>query len=558
MKKESLTKALTGITGLDQITSGGLPAGRPTLIYGGPGTGKTLFGLQFIAHGAGIGENGVILTFEETPRDLMLNAKSIGLDLQKLIDEQKVIIDYFDLSNKSIEEVGLYNLEGLFLRLQSAVEEIGAKRIHIDTIESLFTYFENKEIIRKEFSRLFHWLKEKHLSAVVTGEMSLFESQPVTRYGLEEYITDCVIFLDHRVKKQVATRRLRIVKYRGSAHGTNEYPFLISGEGISVFPVTSVGLGYHVTNERISTGIAGLDQMLDGGIFRGSTVLISGTAGSGKTSFGAEFVNAACGRKEKALYVSFEESSDQILRNMASIGLNLNAHIKSGLLQIHAFRPTMYGLEMHLTKLMALISKLSPQVVVIDPINSFLTDSEEHDVKLMLMRFVDVLKEKNITAYLISLTGGGEHNERTNVAISSIVDTWIILKDVEQNGERNRAIYILKSRGHKHSNQVREFLITSEGIELIKPYEGALGLITGSGRIAQKTKEEMELQTLDQEIKRLETLIENRRKLLENQIELLKINFNSELEEIKLKREQIEQKKRRLEEQRRLIEKMRS
>lgn len=558
MSKEWLQKAPTGIQGLDEITGGGLPAGRPTLIYGGPGTGKTIFGLQFIAQGADYDENGVILSFEEPPQDLITNARSIGIDLQKLIDQKKVVIDFFDCSSKEVHEAGLFNLDGLFLRLQAAVEEVGAKRVHLDTLESLFNMFENKEVIRSEFSRLFHWLKEKGLSTIVTGEISLYEAQPVTRYGLEEYVSDCVIYLDHRVKRQVATRRLRIVKYRGSAHGTNEYPFLISDNGITVFPITSVGLEYKVVKERISTGIEGLDKMLQGGVYRGSTVLISGTAGTGKTSLGSSFVYAACQRKEKALYVSFEESPAQIIRNMASIGLKLEKFVKNGLLEIRAFRPTMYGLEMHLTKLMEMITDVSPQVVVIDPINSFLTEAEEQDVKLMLLRFADALKEKNITAYLLSLTGGGEHTERTNVAISSIVDTWIVLRDIEQNGERNRTLFILKSRGHKHSNQVREYLITSKGIQLIEPYEGAAGLVTGSGRIAQKTREEMELENLDQEIKRLESLIENRRKLFENQIELLKINFNSELEALKLKKDQYEQKKVRLEEQRRLIQKLRS
>ncbi|HHE55748.1 MAG TPA: circadian clock protein KaiC [Caldithrix abyssi] len=558
MSKELLQKASTGIQGLDEITGGGLPAGRPTLIYGGPGTGKTLFGLQFIAQGTAHNENGVILTFEETPEDLVINANSIGIDLQKLIDQKKVVIDYFDCTSKELQEAGLFNLEGLFLRLKAAIEEVGAKRVHLDTLESLFNLFENKEIVRGEFSRLFHWLRDKKLSTVVTGEISLYQAQPVTRYGLEEYVSDCVVYLDHRVERQVATRRLRIVKYRGSAHSTNEFPFLISDKGIILFPITSIRLDYKVDKERISTGIEGLDKMMQGGIYRGSTVLISGTAGTGKTSLGATFVHAACQRNEKALYVSFEESPAQIIRNMASIGLDLEKFVNKGLLQIYAFRPTMYGLEMHLTKLMGLITEVSPQVVVIDPINSFLTESEEHDVKLMLMRFADTLKEKNITAYFLSLTGGGEHTERTNVAISSIVDTWIVLRDLEQNGERNRTLFILKSRGHKHSNQVREYLITSQGIQLMEPYEGAAGLVTGAGRIAQKTREELELENLDQEIKRLENLIENRRKLFENQIELLKINFNSELETLKQKKAQFEQKKSRLEEQRRLIHKMRS
>ncbi|WP_457566625.1 circadian clock protein KaiC [Caldithrix abyssi] len=558
METVLLPKASTGITGLDEITRGGVPAGRPTLVYGGPGTGKTLFGLQFIAHGVKQNENGVILTFEETAEDLITYARSIGIDLAKMIKEKRVIIDYFDLSGNDVHEAGTYDLEGLFLRLQAAVEEIGAKRVHLDTLEALFAFFEKEEIIRKEFSRLFHWLKRRKLTTVVTAEISLTSEIPVTRYGLEEYVSDCVIFLDNRVEKQVATRRLRILKYRGSSHGTNEYPFLIDDDGITVFPITSVKLEYQVSTERISTGIPDLDQMLDGGIYRGSTVLISGTAGTGKSTMGISFANAACERNEKALYVSFEESPAQIVRNMASVGFDLQKHIDSGLLEIHSQRPTMYGLEMHLAKMIDLINKVSPSVIVIDPINSFLTDSEERDVKLMLMRFTDLLKEKNISAFMLSLTGGGEHTERTNVAITSIVDTWIILRDVEQAGERNRALFILKSRGHKHSNQVREFLITSQGIKLVEIYEGAEGLLTGSARVAQKTREEMELENLNQELKRLEKLITSRKKLFDNQIELLKANFESEIETLELKHKQVLQQKTRLEAQRQMIQKLRS
>ncbi|MHB2147669.1 circadian clock protein KaiC [Calditrichota bacterium LG25] len=558
METVLLPKASTGITGLDEITRGGLPAGRPTLVYGGPGTGKTLFGLQFIAHGVKQNENGVILTFEETAEDLITYARSIGIDLAKMIKEKGVIIDYFDLSGNDVHEAGTYDLEGLFLRLQAAVEEIGAKRVHLDTLEALFAFFEKEEIIRKEFSRLFHWLRRRKLTTVVTAEISLTSEIPVTRYGLEEYVSDCVIFLDNRVEKQVATRRLRILKYRGSSHGTNEYPFLIDDDGITVFPITSVKLEYQVSTERISTGIPDLDRMLDGGIYRGGTVLISGTAGTGKSTMGISFANAACERNEKALYVSFEESPAQIVRNMASVGFDLQKHIDSGLLEIHSQRPTMYGLEMHLAKMINLINKVSPSVIVIDPINSFLTDSEERDVKLMLMRFTDLLKEKNISAFMLSLTGGGEHTERTNVAISSIVDTWIILRDVEQAGERNRALFILKSRGHKHSNQVREFLITSQGIKLVEIYEGAEGLLTGSARVAQKTREEMELENLNQELKRLEKLISSRKKLFDNQIELLKANFESEIETLELKHKQVLQQKTRLEAQRQMIQKLRS
>ncbi|NOX88000.1 MAG: circadian clock protein KaiC [Calditrichaeota bacterium] len=555
-----LSKAPTGVKGFDEITGGGLPSGRPTLIFGGPGCGKTLFSLQFIAHGAlHEGENGVVISFEESPEELMINAGSIGLDLQTLIDQKKIAVDFIKFDPHELNEAGTYNLEGLFLRLEAVIAEVNAKRVAIDTLESLFTIFSRRDIIRAEISRLFRWLKERNLTTIVTGEVGPNTSSNSTRYGLEEYISDCVIYLDNRVENQITTRRLRIVKYRGSSHGTNEYPFLISDLGINVLPVTSIGLDYEVSKERISTGIPDLDEMLGGkGVFRGSTILISGTAGTGKSTIGAYFVNAACERKEKALFISFEESPYQIMRNMTSIGLNLKKFVDKGLLKIVAFRPTMFGLEMHLINIMHLIQQENPSVVVLDPINSFLTDVREHDVKLMLMRLTDFIKSKNITGMMLSLTGGGEHTERTNVAISSIVDTWIILRDIEQSGERNRGLYILKSRGHKHSNQIREFKLSDRGLKLIEVYRGLAGVLTGSARIAQEAKEELEQLEYKQEIERLLNKLENRRRTLENQIEIIKANFDAETKEIELQIEQLKHRQSVLEERKKMIGKMRS
>ncbi len=547
---KQLKKVATGIQGFDEITNGGLPAGRPTLIYGGPGCGKTLFALHFIAHGAqNQNENGVIITFEETTEELILNAASIGIDLQRLIDEKKVFIDHIKLDGHELQEAGAYNLEGLLLRIQSAIEEVKAKRIVLDTLEAVFSYFTRKDILRAEFNRIFRWLKERNLSAIVTGEVNPNAPGNGTREGLEEYITDCVIFLDHRTENQVATRRLKVVKYRGSSHGTNEYPFLISDWGINVFPITTVKLDYKVGDEYISTGVPDLDEMLGGkGLYKGSTVLVSGTAGTGKTTLGASFVSAACERGEKGLLISFEESPSQIIRNMRSVGFDLQKYVDQGLLEIHSFRPTMYGLEMHLVILIELIKKVNPQALVIDPINSFLTESRDREVKLMLMRLTDFLKLRNITALMLSLTTGGEHTERSNVAISSIVDTWIILRDIEQYSERNRGIFILKSRGHAHSHQIREFKITDQGIKLVDVYRGVSGVLTGTAREAQQVHDDLERLRYTQEIERLNKKLENRRRALENQIEMLRANFEAEAKEIELQIEQLKLQKQLLEE----------
>ena len=525
--EKNLLKSPTGIQGFDEITGGGLPTGRPTLVCGGAGCGKTLFGMEFLVRGATqFNEPGVFMSFEETNEELIKNVASLGFDLEDLIKHKKIVLDHVHVERSEIEETGEYDLEGLFIRLNYAIDSIGAKRVVLDTIESLFAGLPNQLILRAELRRLFRWLKEKGVTAIITGERG---GETLTRQGLEEYVSDCVIMLDHRVTEQASTRRLRVVKYRGSMHGTNEYPFLIDENGFSVLPVTSLGLGHIVSNKRISSGIAALDKMLEGkGYYRGSTVLISGTAGVGKTSVAAHFAEAACKRGERVLYFCFEESPNQLMRNMRSIGIKLEPWVEKGLLQFQATRPTFYGLEMHLAVTHKAVNAFKPDVVILDPINTFVIGDKETEVKTVLMRIVDFLKLKQITALFTSLTSSESALESSDAGISSLIDTWLLLRDIELNGERNRGMYVLKSRGMANSNQIREFILTDHGVELREAYIGASGVLTGSARIAQEALENAEVLTRKQDIERKKRGLERKRNVLEARIASLNAEFESE------------------------------
>lgn len=527
-KSINLRKTPTGIQGFDEITNGGLPAGRPTLVCGGAGCGKTLFGMEFIVRGATVfNEPGVFMSFEETNDELINNVTSLGFDLVKLVREKKIALDYVHIERSEIEETGEYDLEGLFIRLGYAIDSIGAKRVVLDTIESLFAGLPNQLILRAELRRLFRWLKDKNVTAIITGERG---DETLTRQGLEEYVSDCVILLDHRVTEQTSTRRLRVVKYRGSLHGTNEYPFLIDEKGFSVLPVTSLGLQHIVTNERVSSGIPALDNMLEGkGYYRGSTVLVSGTAGVGKTSMAAHFAEAACKRGERVLFFCFEESPNQLMRNMLSIGIKLEPWVQKGLLQFQAIRPTFYGLEMHLAETHKAVNTFKPDIVILDPINTYVIGEREFEVKAMLMRIVDFLKANQITALFTSLTSAGSPIETTDIGISSLIDTWLLLQDIELNGERNRGMYVLKSRGMANSNQIREFILTDHGVVLREVYIGTRGVLTGSARIAQEFIETAEALTRKHDIELKAREIERKRKAMEARISSLRSEF--ELEE---------------------------
>jgi len=524
-----IRKAPTGIPGLDEITAGGLPAGRPTLVCGSAGCGKTLMAMEFLVRGATeYGEPGVFMSFEEGIQELTENVRSLGFDLDELVEQEKLVMDYVHVERSEIEETGEYDLEGLFIRLGFAIDSIGARRVVLDTLEVLFGGLQNESILRSELRRLFRWLKERGVTAVITGERG---EGSLTRHGLEEYVSDCVILLDHRITEQLATRRLRVVKYRGSIHGTNEYPFLIDERGIEVLPVTSLGLTHEASTERISSGVPGLDDMLDGrGFYRGSSVLVSGTAGTGKTSLGAHFVDAACRRGERCIYFAFEESRSQVVRNMRSIGIDLQPWVDQGLLLFHAARPTLHGLERHLVTIYKAIRDFRPAGVVVDPITNFLSVGDADEVKTMLMRMVDFLKMYQVTALFNSLIHG-EFAEETEVGVSSLMDTWLLLREKEVNGERNRVVYVLKARGMAHSNQFREMLLTGKGIRLVDPYLGAEGALTGAARLAQEAREKAAAMARQQEIERRRRELERKREALEARLTALRLEFEAEQEE---------------------------
>jgi len=479
-----LPKARTGIEGLDEITAGGLPAGRPTLVCGAAGCGKTMLAIEFLVRGATeFGEPGVFMMFEESAEELTANVRSLGFDLDDLQAQKKVMLDFVHIERSEIEETGEYDLEGLFVRLGYAIDMIGAKRVVLDTLEALFSGLPNERILRAELRRLFRWLKERGVTAVITAERG---EKSLTRYGLEEYVADCVILLDHRVGGNVSTRRLRVVKYRGSAHGTNEYPFMIGEHGLSVLPITSLKLDHAASTERVLSGIDRLDEMLGGkGVYRGSSVHVSGPPGSGKSSVGATFVDAACRRGERALMFVYEESASQLLRNMESIGLRLQRWIDRGLLRIEASRPTFYGLEQHLTLMYAAVGDFRPALVVVDPMSNLSADHDDGLLKATLMRLIDFLKHERITAIFTNLTTDAVVSLATSeIGVSSLMDTWLLLANLESNGERTRTIQVLKSRGMAHSNRVREFVMADDGIRLLDVCIADGRILTGSARVA--------------------------------------------------------------------------
>ena len=553
---DGLRKEPTGIPGFDEITRGGLPCGRASLICGSAGAGKTLFAMEFLVRGATIyNEPGVFISFEESTEELATNVASLGFDLNQLIEEKKMVLDYVFIERSEIEETGEYDLEGLFLRLGHAIDSIGAKRVVLDTLEALFSALPNEAIIRAELRRLFRWLKQKGVTALITCERG---EGRLTRYGLEEYVADCVILLDNRVQNQISTRRMRIVKYRGTSHGTNEYPFLIDEKGFSVLPITSLGLSHKAPTEQVSTGIARLDNMLDGkGLYRGSSILVSGTAGTGKSTIGAHFAAAACTRGERALFFAFEESQDQIIRNMRSVGIDLEKFVRKGLLKFHNARPSTWGLEVHLAMIHKTISEFSPSVVVIDPITNFLAVGDRMETKAMLTRLIDFLKSREITAMFTSLTSGGHDLEDSEVDVSSLMDTWLLVKNIETNGERNRGLYILKARGIAHSNQVREFLLTDRGIQLVDAYVGSEGVLMGSARSSQVAREKAAEVDRKLASERKQRELQVKQELYEAQLIALKEQYESERDAILRELEEESQRQKVMAEQRLEIARLR-
>ncbi|WP_149241758.1 circadian clock protein KaiC [Dyadobacter sp. 32] len=543
----SLPKSLTGIKGLDEITRGGLPLNRPTLICGPAGCGKTLFSMEFLVHGArDFNEPGVFMAFEEKTEELALNVASLGFDLNELRNNNMIRLDHVHIERSEIEETGEYDLDGLFIRLAHAIDTIGARRVVLDTLESLFSGLNNQGVIRAELRRLFEWLKEKKVTTIITAEKG---EGTLTRHGLEEYVSDCVILLDHRVANKISTRLLRIVKYRGSVHGTNEYPFLIEDDGISVIPVTSLTLSHVASFERITSGIPALDVMLGGkGFFRGSSILVSGTAGTGKTSIAGSFANQTCLNGERCIYFAFEESPQQIIRNTLSIGITLQDHLDKDLLRFHASRPTLNGLEMHLFSINKLVNDFQPSVVILDPITNLITVGSVSEVKSVLIRLIDFLQSRNVTVMFTALAMNDNIGEQSDESISSLVDAWLLVRDIELNGERNRGMYVMKSRGMKHSNKVREFVISDKGLNLIDLYLGPEGVLTGSARekqqLAEKTVHVLRdnaIQRKDREISRKRTVLESRIASLKEEFESLQEEMNKSYIEEEIRKEVLEQ-----------------
>jgi circadian clock protein KaiC len=524
----SLPKAPTGIQGLDELTGGGLPRGRPTLLCGGAGCGKTVLAMEFLVHGATeCGEPGVFMAFEENTSELAVNLASLGHDLEALVAQKKLVLSSVRIERSQLEEAGEYDLEGLFLRLGNAIDSIGAKRVVLDTIEALFAGLSNTAILRAELRRLFGWLKEKGVTVIITAERG---EGAMTRQGLEEYVTDCVILLDHRVAGRLATRLLRIVKYRGSTHGTSEFPFLIDEHGISVMTLAATGLRHEAGTGRVSSGVPQLDAMMGGkGYLRGSSVLVSGTAGTGKTSLAAQFAHAATSRGEGCLWIAFEESASQIIRNMRSIGVDLEPAVRTGKLHLHAERPTMFGLEMHLLTIYRLVNQFKPRVVIIDPITCFTPLGNHLEINAMLTRLIDFFKAQQITTLFTSLTEDGPSLELSESGVSSLMDTWLLLRDVQTGAERNRVLALLKSRGMAHSNQVREFRLTDRGIELRDVYVGPSGaLLTGSARVALEAQEKAQTLVLQQAIEGEERELDRKRQAMEAEVAVLRAKFEVE------------------------------
>lgn len=526
---DGVKKTPTGIEGLDDITSGGLPCGRSTLLCGGTGTGKTLFALEFLIQGAVLyGEAGVFFSFEEDAIELCRNVDSFGFNVSTLIDENRIEIDHVQLERNQVN--GPYDLDGLFIRLDLALKKVNAKRVVLDSVDMLFMALPNPVLIREEIRRLLHWLKARGLTVIITAESGITN---LTRDGMEEYVSDCVILLENRVTRHATTRLLRIVKYRGSAHGSNEYPFLITEKGISVLPITALSLDLPVSEERISTGVPRLDSMLGGkGYFRGSTILVSGPPGSGKSSLAAKFAQATCAKEERCLYFSLEEPRNQIIRNMRSVGIDLQPLLDDGLLQFVMTRPSLYGLEMHLAKFHQAINEFKPSTVIFDPISTLHSLEDPTALKSMLLRLVNFLKSQQITSNFVTLSGHAATPTTPDIGISSIIDTWLQLRDIETNGERNRLMLVLKSRGMSHSNQMREFTLSEHGIELSDVYTGSAGVLTGSARLGQEAQEKLIALTHKYDIEYRTLELDRKRKLKDAQIAAIEAEFNAHQAEL--------------------------
>ncbi len=534
-----LAKVPTGIEGFDEITFGGLPAGRTTLLTGLSGSGKTVFGMQFLAQGAArYGEPGVLVGFEETEDELITNAASLGFDFANLISAGKLVIDRISVEPDVVVETGRYDLSALHIRIEHAVDSIGARRIVLDGIPALFYGLTDTSAVRIALTRLYAWLKSKGLTALVTAE----SNTELAQHGLGLSLTDCIVVAGERTRENVSTRYLRVAKYRGSAHGTSEYPCLIGSTGYKVIPLTSITVDYEASTERISTGIPRLDTMLGGqGFYRGNSVMVTGGAGTGKSSLAAHLALATCQRGKRCLYFAFEESQEEVMRNMRSIGVDLRPQVAAGLLKFRSSRATMFGLEMHLAMMENEIAAFQPHVVILDPVSNLLSIGSFNEVRAMVSRLVDFLKGRGITSLLTSLSMTDP--PESDVGVSSLVDTWMLLTNFEANGEQTRLLRILKSRGSAHSSQVREFIMTDRGVRLEDVYLGPEGMLTGTARKAQEARELAEADLRLREMERKERQYQQRRAALQAQVAALQAEIEAtevDMEHLRIETEQYE------------------
>jgi circadian clock protein KaiC len=506
--EESLSKhpIATGIDGLDFVLQGGLPAGRPTLLRGAAGTGKTVIALTFLCEGIAAGDSGVLVTFDESPEALLEHAEGFGFPARRHRTEGRLRILDMRPDRNEVQVGDTIELTAVLARIGHALDSTGASRLVVDAIDAMEAGFANSQSLRTELARVFDWIRDRGVTSLITtGEHAEFSA----RYGLEDYIADCVIALKQEVKHRVMTRVLRVVKRRGRGHGTNEYPFLLDTDGLFLVPVTGSVLGAPVSEQLLSTGIPGLDAMLGGqGIYQGSTVLLSGQAGTGKTSIACSLTQAACAAGIPVLYLSFEESVAELTRNQRSLGIDIGRYLADddrGTLVMLPIRAVELGLEEHLMRAMHLVKRHRPALVVLDPVSSLAGRGDEPGAKEILLRLLHLIKEEGITVVATELLSDDSQGV-SHLDVSSMIDVWIKLRRHEHNGEMNRLIYVVKARGLPISDQVKEFRITSTGLRIEDPYIGEGGIVYGTARLARQAEDEETIAQLHRELDRAQRL----------------------------------------------------
>ena len=555
--KSSSDIVSTGVKGLDDVLGGGIPQGHAMLLVGKPGTGKSILSMEYLLHGIELHkENGVYISFEESEKQIISNAASFGWKFEEMVKKNKLAISYIDMQPEQMRTVGDYDLSALILRVKGAIKKVNARRVVIDGINNLLSTFDDERIIRSDLLRLIREIKEVNATIFITGERG---HDSWSKMGFEEYLADGLMHLDNRTDGNYQTREIQVVKCRGINHYTGKSPFIINSEGMSIRPLITADFDYKVLKSRVSTGIADIDNMLGGkGLYRGSTVYITGPSGAGKTSISSSFANGACSRGERALFLAFEESSDQIIRNMKSIGLSLDKWVNEKLLYFYTARATTNSLEGHLDNIMTMVREVEPTCVVLDPISAFRPIANENETKLMLIRLNDYLRARKITTVFTALSSDGEYSEHADVQLSSIADTWIVVRIMDYKGERNNVMQLMKSRGMSHSRQMKEMYFTGNGLKLQNVYQGPEGVLTGAARIGQEKYEKLKEARNVIEIDKNRKKIERKKSLLEASIEALKHEYEEELEALHAAIEEAEEQNSKIKETRKEIENIES